>query len=258
LIIKKIYVEPSKDFLEIYQAVITRELVRIKEEKGSITFKEVKNKFPYLTLACSDPSILKEKFDASWSFDLTTRINNWKINKNPKLTIVNDLLAEHKGEKIIIWSTHPVTLDLLGEYYKKYVPIVIHGQTDTGDLSSAEYRDNELTRFRTSKDCNLAIISPLCLGVGVNIPESSIAIHFDRNWSAVVYLQSIGRNHRATSTKDVTQYVLLMDETLELIQDNALDGKVNLNNNLMKKDILSNEEWNKIFSGKSDAFLLFE
>jgi SNF2 family DNA or RNA helicase len=145
----------------------------------------------------------------------------------------------------------------LAEYYKSYNPIVVHGQTDTEDLSTNEYRDNELTRFRTDPNCNLAIISPLCLGVGVNIPESSVAIHWDRSYSSVVYLQATGRNHRATSLKDVIQYILLFDNTLEIIQDGVLDGKVNLNNNLLKKDVLTNEEWNKIFCGKLDAYEYF-
>jgi SNF2 family DNA or RNA helicase len=250
--IKKIYVEPTKEILSIYIQVIQRELASLKEEDGVITPRKVMNKFPYLTLACSDPVTLKGKLDEATSFSLVKQIEAWDIKRNPKIAIVDGLLEEHKSEKVILWSTHPATIDALAEYYKKYNPIVVHGQTDTEGMIKGEFRDKALTKFRTSKDCNLAIISPLCLGTGVNIPESSVAIHWDRNYSAVVYLQALGRNHRATSKKDVVNYILLLDETLELTQDNILDGKKDLNEKLMLKDKLSNEEWRSIFKGKTD------
>lgn len=250
--IKKVFVEMGSALRGIYQDIIISELARLKEEDGVVIPRKVVQKFPYLTLACSDPSTLLDKFEASWSFDLVTRLKKWKIKNNPKIDMVDSIMDEHKGEKIILWSTHPATIDALAEHYKSHNPIVVHGQSDTEGMVKGEFRDKELHKFRTSKDCNLAIISPLCLGVGVNIPESSVAIHWDRNWSVVVYLQSIGRNHRATSKKDVIQYVLVFDDSLEVNQDAVLEGKTQLNEKLMKKDILTNDEWRKIFNGKTE------
>lgn len=248
--IKKIYAEPSPDFSKIYEGIIIKKLSSMVEVKGEYQTKEVIRSFPYLTLACSEPTILKDKLTGDIDFD--TILKKWKLLHNPKLEICDNLLSNIPHDKKIIWSTHPVTIDLLANYYKKENPFVMHGETKTDGMSKDEFKDRFLEEFRFAPDRKLAIISPLCLGTGQNIEFAETAISWDRNYSSITWQQSLGRNHRATSINEVNHYVLIMDNTLEVIQDEVLEGKVNLNNKLLLKDQISSEEWVEIFHGVSN------
>jgi len=248
LTVKKIYLPLKEKQKDIYRSVIDDELVRIREESGVLDSKEVFNKFPYLVLACSDVSILKGKFEEGSS--LAKKIDKWKLKDNSKLEYLDFILSEHKDEKILVWSSHPKTIDVLAEYYKKYEPLVIHGQTKFEDKDTNRAKDNLVNEFRNNPDKKLAIISSLVLGTGVSIPESSISVFFDRDWSVVNWIQSLGRNHRAISLKDVIAYVLIADNTLENLQDRSLDKKETLNRKFIKENTLSKESWRDIFDGK--------
>lgn len=243
--IHKIFIDMNREQLFIYQSIITRTLNKIVEEEGFLDTKKVFNKFPYLCLACSDPSLVEDKFE---DFNLS----KWKFTKNKKLEVLKELLKEHKKEKIIIWSYHPKTIDLLGEVFAKDNPIVLHGGHKQKGLTKDEYRENEIDRFKENPDLNLAILSPLILGTGKNIPESSVAIYWDRDFSVDHHIQSLGRNHRANSLKEVHSYILMFDKTLEIAQDKILERKVSLNDVALKNRTLTKEEWQDIFSGTAE------
>lgn len=252
--IKKIYVEMNKEQKSIYQKIISEKLESIKEEKGFIQVRDVVNSFPYLTLSCSDPSILKNKLhskEQNHSESIQQDLENWNFNQNSKLDACSGILEECSGEKVIIWSSHPITIELLGEYYKKYNPIIIHGTShESSKLSKEEYRDNLLIEFKTSKKRNIIIMNPSIMGTSLNIEESSICIFFDRNYDVKEYLQALGRNHRGTSEKDVIAYVLINDNTLENRQDYILENKIDLNKYLFEYNTLTMGIWKKIFSGE--------
>ena len=256
--IKRIYVEMNQKQKIIYQRVISEKLQALKEDKGEILVTDVMNSFPYLTLACSEPSILSGKIvsdSSEYSLTLTNEIqkllNEWKFIDNSKLEILKDVLAEHKDEKIIIWSTHPITCNLLGEYFKDRSPIVIHGKShEKVNEDKNIYRDRLLESFKASNDCNLAILNPSVMGTGVNIKEATVSICWDRSYNFGEWTQLLGRNLRANSTESVIVYLLLLDQTLESgRQDRRLSKKEELNNNATKFDTLSQEEWKSIFEG---------
>jgi SNF2 family DNA or RNA helicase len=255
--IKKIFVEMNKKQRNIYQLIISNKLQSLKVQKGEIFVKDVMSSFPYLILSCSDPSILKGKLiDNENSFfndEIEKYLEEWKFEYNSKLEICNEILNNHENEKIIIWSTHPVTINSLKDYYSKYNPIAIHGKShESSKLDKEIYRDNLLNEFKTDKNKNLAILNPNIMGTGINIKECTVAIVFDRSFDIKEFLQLLGRNHRGNSENEVTNYILINDNTLENRQDAILDGKEYLNNNLLKYNTLSKEEWVKIFNGNID------
>jgi superfamily II DNA or RNA helicase len=242
-IIKKIYIEMSKEHEYVYGDIIKQSLQKEIDEYQYLSTKRVYNTFPYLTLACSDPSCVK-------SIELES-IHKWNSKHNKKFEMVDLLLEKHEGEKILLWSIHPTTIKLLEERYKKYDPYVIDGTTNTQGISKDKYKEEIKNDFRLHKTRNLAIFSPLCMGTSISIPESTVAICFDRNYSSVTWTQLLGRNYRITSKKDVIVYVLIYDNSLEVIQDKMLENKFNLNKILLSKDSVSDDVWSSIFKAKA-------
>lgn len=258
--IKNIYVEMNSKQRLIYETIISDRLERIKEENGFVKVYDVVNNFPYLTLACSDPSILKNKltskdpniFSDKYRDKIETMLNEWKFEFNSKLDVCNDIINENSKEKIIIWSTHPNTIELLSNYYGDKKVLSIHGNSHVkSGLEKEEYRENLLQKFKKSKDCNLIVMNPSVMGTALNIEESTISIFFDRNYDIKEYLQALGRNYRGISKRDVMVYVLMNDKTLENIQDSILNNKDNINKYLLKYDSLPLDEWRKIFNGEA-------
>jgi len=241
--IKKIYVEMSKEHEKVYDSIIKYKLRKIIDDNGFLYTKEVYNNFPYLTLACSDPIAIK-------NIELG-ELNHWNPKYNNKFEIADSLLEKHNGEKIILWSVHPATIKILSERYKKYNPFVIDGTTNTCGLSKEEFKEREKNEFRNNADRNLAIFSPLCMGTSISIPESTVSICFDRDYSNTVWTQLLGRNYRITSKKDVIVYVLIYDNSLEVIQDEILDQKFNANKILLSQESVSDDVWNSIFKKKA-------
>ncbi len=252
-----IYVKPTLQQKTIYQKVVAHELKVLKEEHGTLVPRKVQSKFPYLTLVCSDPSLLQGKFVEDNS--LFSLINNWNIRDNAKLPVCEDLIKEaldkDSTNKVVIWSTHPKTCDIFSEHFTKkgIVNTVIHGETKIprGEDKN-KYRNKLVREFRSSKDIQLAFLQPMMLGTGEDIPEAGLQIVFDRNYNANTFIQTKGRGHRATSKRDIDFYLLILGETLEVAQDVILDNRVNLNSNLFNRDSLTMEEWKAIFNGNVD------
>lgn len=253
--IKKIFIPMLPKHRDVYESIITASLRALREKEGYLDSKQVFNKFPYLSLTCSDVSLMKDKIEGleekKWRFTSSEKssIMNWKFINNGKLRALKELIKEHKDEKIIIWSYHPYAVTLIGEYFKKEDPTVILAATQPKGMTKNEYRDREVEAFKADKKKKIIIMSPLILGTGVNLPQSSVSIYWDRDWSVINHTQSMGRNHRATSTKDVTAYVLIFDRTLEIIQDQVLDGKIKLNKIAVNNKTLGKDQWKNIFEG---------
>lgn len=255
--IKKIYVEMNEQQKDIYQSIISEKLEAIQKEQGFISTKDVVNSFPYLTLACSDPSVLSGKLISKTKFllsqTLESKLKRWSFKQNSKLEACDDIITENIGEnKIIIWSTHPATINLLGQHYEKYSPITIHGSSHNETKESKEdFRERLLNEFKIDKKKNLIIMNPSIMGTALNIAEARISIFFDRNYDIKEYLQALGRNSRITSEQDVTTYILINDNTLENRLDSILEGKNDINIHLLNYDSLPKEKWKKIFEGST-------
>jgi len=253
LIIQNIYSHMSKKQLDIYRAVVSSVLVSIKEKDGIITTKKVQNQFPFISLALDNPSILKDKFSQEHNTKLWLMLNKWKFKDHSKLPQCDALINKYieEGHKIIIWSGHPVTMGDLAEYYKKYNPIVIHGQIEVPKgKDRKEHYDDLLNSFKKNPDSKILIASYIVLSTAVTITEATRSIFFDRSYSSVFWQQSIKRNHRIGQDNTVIVNPLILENSLDVRLDKALNKKVDLNNNLLNNETLPKEEWKKIFEGE--------
>lgn len=253
LVIQNIYSSLSGKQLDIYRAVVTEKLNTIKEKHGMIITKEVKNEFPFISLALDNPSILKDKFSPEHNTELHLMLKKWKFKDHCKLpqcdALVEKYLAE--GHRIIIWNGHPASGRDLAEYYKKYDPIVVHGEIDVpkGKLRKEHY-DDLVDEFKVNENHKIIIASYLVLSTAITITEASRAIYFDRSYSSVYWQQSIKRNHRIGTEETVIANPLILERTLDVRLDKILNKKVDLNVNLLNNDTLPRDEWRKIFEGE--------
>lgn len=253
LTIQNIYSHLSDKQLKIYRAVVSEVLVSIKEKDGIVTTKKVQNQFPFISLALDNPSILKDKFSSEHNTELWLMLKKWKFKDHSKLPQCDALVSKYieEGHRIIIWSFHPVTMNELTEYYKKYSPVTIHGQIDIpkGKDRKKHYTDL-LDEFKSNDSHKILIASSIVLSTAITVTEATRTIYFDRSYNIVHYLQSVKRNHRIGQDEAVIANPLILENTLDVHLDNMLNKKTLLNNHLLDNETLPKEEWKKIFEGR--------
>jgi len=251
LYVKKIYVELSSKQDEIYKRLINHVIYVIKKEHGGrLVPKIMLNRFPYISQALDNPCLLKDKIVKG---KFQSAIDKFKFIDNKKVDIVKSLVDKYinEGRKIIIFDYHPMTMDMLEEVFKKYKPIVIHGQSKIPDRCTKEYwRDQRLGLFKKSSEHNLLIGSSKILSTSINLQEATVAIYFSRDYSFLSWDQSQKRLHRIGQTEPVIIHPIIFEDSLDERLDRILERKKDLDENIFQKDGLEQEEWRKIFLGK--------
>ncbi len=242
---KNIYIELTGIQKQIYQSVVNDSLTSVKEEKGVILYKDLQMKFPYILQSLSDPLLIKDK------------ILELKILKNIKFEdcvkvqamdkLISDLFSEQKDRKIIIWGIHPKTLDRLGERYKKYKPIVIHGSNTPKGEEKNEWRHRQIQQFKKN-DSQMLIANPSVLGTGVNISFVNATIHYDRDFNYTVNEQSDGRMERIGLNEEATIYNLIVANSLEIHLQKALENKKMIDEVFLSTGYLTQNKVKDIFN----------
>jgi SNF2 family DNA or RNA helicase len=249
-LIRKIYVEMNPLQLEIYEEFITSSLSEIYEKCGSLDSRQVTNSFPYLSMALDNPQLL-EKHSGKFSNKLNKNISKWDFLKDhAKIELCDELVEKHcdfEGQKIIIWTNHPSTADILKDRYKKYEPTVINGVT----AKTNELKTILVDQFRESKESKILIAGISVLSTSQTIVEAKAQIYFERNYNYTDFDQSKARIHRIGQNDQVNTYILLFDNSLDILQDKNLEDK-DLITNMIGKQFLTKEQWRKIFKLNSD------
>jgi SNF2 family DNA or RNA helicase len=249
LYIKNIYAELTDMQKQIYEMLINYQIAIIKEEHGRLVPRELRNKFAYISLAYENAEMLKNKIDPVRSNQLAKLVNKFNLEKHHgKIEILDSLLDEYindENKKVTVFDFHPATLNRLAERYKKYNPVVIHGQIE-GDN---EERENRLNKFKNDKNCNLLIGSFRVLSTAINITECKRVIYFSRDFSYTNWSQSIKRFHRIGQTDSVIINPLIFEDSLDLYIEETILRKNKLDKELFKKESLSKEQWQSIFKG---------
>lgn len=253
-IIKNIYCTLEGVNLKIYQQTISYCLNIVKEEKGFIESREVRNKLPYILQAINNVGMLQGKIDPLKNQILHDMIAFWKFEEHPKLEPLSEMLKEYleDNRKVIIFSYHPKTIDDLAFYYKKYSPFVIHGQIKISENSKdlEEEKDLIINTFKTSEKKLLLIANPSVIKTGLNIIECSRIVYFDRDYNFETYYQSRDRIYRYGQTKDTRIVNLIAENTFDEVIDKRLESKEDLNALFTKTETKTLQEWKNLFEGK--------
>lgn len=256
--IKKSYINMNEKMKAIYQGLTTLTLYKISKENEGLDIKKIFNKFPYLIQAIDNPCLLKDKLVAEDdTFEFVENLNNhlkkWKFSDHPKLDLTNYWLNKYikeEGRKVILWEVHPYTINQLAEYYKKYNPIILHGEISEYKKDRIGYRQSLVDQFKKDDKIKLFIASLNVLNKSVTMTEATRQIYFVRNFEYIKFNQSLFRIHRYGTTEEVITHIPLIDNSIELHLDKILDGKDDTNKILATKKYLTKNELRDIFEGK--------
>lgn len=244
---KNIYIELKGVQKQIYQSIVNESLTAIKEEKGTLLYKDIQIKFPYILQSLSDPLLIQDKILQ------LCQIQSLKFEDCVKVealdTLLSDLFFEDKKRKIIIWGIHPKTLDRLGERYKKYKSIVIHGSNTPKGEEKNEWRHNQIQIFKKN-DSQILIANPSVLGTGTNISFVNAIIHYDRDFNYTTNEQSDGRMERIGLSEEATIYNLIVANSLEIHLEKALENKKMIDDSFLSTGSLTQIKVKDIFNPK--------
>lgn len=253
LLINPVYIRMGHHQEKIYQQLVAYVLHILKEKDGEIIPKKVVENFPFLIQAVDNPSLLKGKIDKVLSPILYSLVDSWKFKDHCNIESLTSLLETYikeENRKVILWTGHPKTANELVKHYSKYEPFCIHGQTEIPKgRSQTEFRNELLEEYKNSKTRHLMIASYKVLSSAVNIVESTRSIYFDRSFDYTEWAQSIKRNHRIGQTETVLVNPFIVEDTISVLLEKALQKKDDINRNLFKRESLSQSEWKKIFLG---------
>jgi len=196
--------------------------------------------------ALSDPCLIKDKLLlddlVSWKFEDSVKYKYAKM-------IIEDEFSFNKDQKIIIWEEHPDTIDRLGEAFKKYNPILIHGSSHPSNVEKFAWRDYQINEvFKKDKTRRILIANPETIGTGSNLQFCKTVIYFSRSFKFVDFDQSYSRTERIGMIEGVTYYLLLVDKSLDIHCDNVLSNR-KLLDELFLKSGLTQQDCQHIFAG---------
>lgn len=130
-----------------------------------------------------------------------------KSGESAKFDVLLNILENHVDEedKLIIFSQYVDTLQWMALRLKDIPLDVFHG-----GLNHLE-REQILIRFRNKPGPRCLLVSLRAGGVGLNIPEASTVILFDRWWNPAVENQAVQRAHRfgRASPLHVVRFIVL-------------------------------------------------
>lgn len=245
---KRIFIPMSKPHFLIYRQFIEH-TISSDQEHGHGTARDVINRFAYMMLALDNPQLL-DKHLGKFPQRLASDIANFQPQHMRKLDAIDDIITDEIGEKKqkgILWVTHPVTAHILAEQYKKYDPLVIIGETPQDE------RNAMIAEFQSNPKRKLMIANITVLNTSVNITEATWQCYVERLWAYAPYEQSTKRIYRIGQTQPVTTYILIYDDSLDVMLDKNLQSKGTLVSRLLSKGFISQYEWKQIFSYNHDA-----
>lgn len=140
-----------------------------------------------------------------------------------KLDVLHELLEsiESNNGKVLIFSQYVETLFWLSDR------IEISHDLFHGGLSQEE-KDLTVLTFKKKTGPSALLISLKAGGVGLNLPEASTVILFDRWWNPAVESQAIQRAHRFGKSNSLEVIRFLVEDTVEQRINDILETKAEL------------------------------
>lgn len=124
------------------------------------------------------------------------------------LTVILESLTGPR-DKVLLFSQYVTTLRWLSEQISGVPCKIFHG-----GLAGHE-RDETVQWFREQPGPSVMLMSLKAGGVGLNIPEASVVVLFDRWWNPAIEHQAIGRAHRLGRREPLHVIRFLVSETIE-------------------------------------------
>lgn len=143
------------------------------------------------------------------------------VKVEPLLSIVDDIFAEDKNRKLIIFTEFVATQQYLSKLLKDrgYFTSLLNGSL------SIEERNLVLAEFR--EETNI-LISTDAGGEGLNLQFANYMINYDLPWNPMKIEQRIGRVDRIGQQRDVEIYNFVLADTVETRVKDVLEEKLSV------------------------------
>jgi superfamily II DNA or RNA helicase len=143
------------------------------------------------------------------------------VKVEPLLEIIDDLFAEDRQRKVIIFTEFVATQSYLVKLLKDrgYSTSILNGSM------SIEERNAALQEFKMETDI---LISTDAGGEGLNLQFSNCIINYDLPWNPMKIEQRIGRVDRIGQQRDVIVYNFILADTVENRVKAVLEEKLSV------------------------------
>lgn len=143
------------------------------------------------------------------------------VKVEPLLEIIDDLFAEDRQRKVIIFTEFVATQSYLVKLLKDrgYSTSILNGSM------SIEERNAVLQEFKTETNI---LISTDAGGEGLNLQFSNCIINYDLPWNPMKIEQRIGRVDRIGQQRDVIVYNFVLADTVENRVKAVLEEKLSV------------------------------
>ena len=143
------------------------------------------------------------------------------VKVEPLLSIVDDIFAEDKNRKLIIFTEFVATQQYLNKLLKDrgYSTSFLNGSL------SIEERNLVLAEFREETSI---LISTDAGGEGLNLQFANYMINYDLPWNPMKIEQRIGRVDRIGQQRDVEIYNFVLADTVETRVKDVLEEKLSV------------------------------
>ncbi len=188
----------------------------------------------YLRRVCTDPRPLGQLAH-------TTEPLNDYADKSPKMRwLMAELeIIRRRNEKVIIFTEYRDIQRLIQGYVRDkfgLTPDIINGDT-VGYSQNVPSRQKRIDAYQNKPGFGVIILSPLAVGVGVNIQAANHVIHYTRTWNPAKEDQATDRAYRIGQDKDVFVYCATVTDptfkTFEKRLDELLEWKRNLSEDML-------------------------
>ena len=150
--------------------------------------------------------------------------------ENPRVELTKEIVNQSPG-KVIIWVSYRAEALMLTQEFG-----LIESLEIIGGLPLVE-KELRLNCWRHDPAIKVLITMPSCLGEGLTLIESNCNIYYSQGPSLVQKVQSMKRTHRIGQDKKVFYYYLLAKNTVDINLHNVLLKKLELSDNLTRKEL---------------------
>ena len=144
--------------------------------------------------------------------------------ESAKLDRVKNIVQEKfsSGEKVILFSQYVESLKEIKESLVDIDTEIYHGSLKEDE------KDSVLERFKSSASPKLLLMSLRAGGVGLNLPEASTVILFDRWWNPALEEQAVARADRFGRKNILHVFKFIVSNSVEERIDELLKQKESL------------------------------
>ena len=231
----------------LYQAIADKELSVLKEKNEKLTWQQLFMKLPLLLEVLDNPELLKKRqYNDPYINNLLSKVN---IENDNKFICVKEKvrsLIEDQNKKVILYDIHPTTLDLLYEKFKKYNPLIIHGELKVKDKDKDRKEKQDLFNFDPKYKIILLSLYTSSAGINLQYGGSDIIVN-TLAWDATLYRQCKSRTDRINSIYDSNIYLPYFPKSLDNLRMQKNFRRVALNDKL--GGFVSQEDLEKLMNG---------